>query len=108
MGLRSGKKSAESPQIVFGRVLREIRAGRGLSQEALGHESGYHRTYIGMLERGEYSPSLEALFLLGRALGALPSELLASVESVLRLGTRESAVHRRARHHRRVSRHSPA
>jgi hypothetical protein len=31
---------------VFGRVLREVRKEHGLSQEQLGFDSGYHRTYI--------------------------------------------------------------
>lgn len=38
------------------RVLREIRKSRSLSQEELGARSGYHRTYIGLLVRGEKSP----------------------------------------------------
>jgi transcriptional regulator with XRE-family HTH domain len=35
----------------FGKVLKKIRRGHSLSQEALGFESGYHRTYISLLER---------------------------------------------------------
>lgn len=42
----------ESPEQAFGRVLREVRADRGLSQEQFGFESGFHRTYISLLERG--------------------------------------------------------
>jgi len=46
----------------FGLVLRQLRQNSGLSQEQLGFESGYHRTYISMLERGKKSPSLQTIF----------------------------------------------
>ena len=42
-------------------ALRELRKQRGLSQETLAFESGYHPTYIGQLERGKKSPSLRTI-----------------------------------------------
>ncbi|MBW6487106.1 MAG: helix-turn-helix domain-containing protein [Syntrophobacterales bacterium] len=63
----------------FGLVLRRLRQGCGLSQEALGFESGYHRTYISLLERGRKSPSLQTLFNLSRALKIDPAELIRQV-----------------------------
>jgi transcriptional regulator with XRE-family HTH domain len=41
-----------TPEKAFGKVLREIRQEHSLSQEDLGFESGYHGTYISLLERG--------------------------------------------------------
>ena len=38
--------------MAFGKVLKEIRQENSLSQEELGFGSGYHRTYISLLERG--------------------------------------------------------
>ena len=66
----------------FGSVLRDIRKERGLSQEDLGFESGYHRTYISLLERGLKSPSLQTIFELARALRLSPSELIARTERI--------------------------
>ena len=73
----SSRKS--TPQ-AFGEVLRELRLAAGLSQEALAHECGRHRTYVSMLERGINSPSLDTVFLLARGLGIKPSELVRRVE----------------------------
>ena len=66
---------------LFGRILRELRTERGLSQENLGFESDYHRTYISQLERGQKNPSLKAIFRLARVLGIRPSEMIRRIES---------------------------
>ena len=68
----------------FGRVLREIRKTRGLTQESLAFESGYHPTYIGHLERGKKSPSLRTIMGLACVLGTPGSEILKRVESCLK------------------------
>jgi transcriptional regulator with XRE-family HTH domain len=65
----------------FGYVLRSLRQGRGLSQESLGFESGYHRTYISILERGRKSPSLQTIFNLSKVLKIEPEELIKKVSS---------------------------
>ncbi|RVI96797.1 XRE family transcriptional regulator, partial [Sinorhizobium medicae] len=41
------------------RNLRIARNDRQLSQEELGLRANVHRTYIGMLEREEYNPTIE-------------------------------------------------
>lgn len=65
----------------FGHVLRELRLKKGLSQEALGHEVGLHRTYISQLERGLKSPSLNTMARLSACLGIAMSKLAARVEA---------------------------
>lgn len=51
-----------TPEEAFGKVLREIRLEHSLSQEELGFESNYHRTYISLLERGEEESLTEYRF----------------------------------------------
>lgn len=43
----------------FGAVLRELREHRGLNQDAFGTAAS--RQYIGRLEKGEHSPTLERI-----------------------------------------------
>ena len=66
---------------LFGQVLQQLRHKRGLSQEELGFESNYHRTYISQLERGQKNPSLKAIFRLAKALGVKPSGMIRRIES---------------------------
>jgi transcriptional regulator with XRE-family HTH domain len=63
-------------RVLFGRRLRELRKQSGLSQEALAHESGLDRSYVGGVERGEYNISLLNICLLAEALNVPPHELL--------------------------------
>ena len=66
---------------MFGLVLRDIRKERGLTQEALAFESGYHPTYIGQLERGQKSPSLRTIIVLAATLDTVGSEMLRRIEA---------------------------
>lgn len=84
MGKDAARRKAISPEVAFGRVLRKIRNDSTLSQDDLGARSGYHRTYIGQLERGEKSPSLRTLFNIAASLGVAPSRIVKGVERVLR------------------------
>lgn len=61
---------------LFGNVLKRLRNDKNLSQEELGFESGYHRTYISLLERGKKSPSIKTIFQLAKALDIKPSEIM--------------------------------
>lgn len=52
----------------FGLHLREIRISKSMSQEQLAEKAQVHRTYIGMLERGEKNATITTLFRLSNAL----------------------------------------
>ena len=67
----------------FARVLISLREDRGITQEALAFDSGYHPKYISLLERGKYSPSLTAILEISRALNITGADLIRRVESLL-------------------------
>ena len=83
-----------SPRQAFGQVMRELRRKRGISQERLGQEAGFHRTYVSLLERGIKSPSLNALFELASVLDTTVTELVRQAEArVSRLPNRDAPRH---------------
>lgn len=85
MGRSEGTHRTErslTPEQAFGLTLRRIRLRRGLSQQWLADKSGYHRTYVGMLERGQKSPSLRTIFNIAVTLQVKPSRIVKAVEQV--------------------------
>lgn len=67
----------------FGDAVRARRTELGLSQEALAHEVGLHRTYIGGIERGERNVGLVNLFRLAGTLDMSASELMSATQQRL-------------------------
>lgn len=53
----------------FGDVVKKYRNLKGVSQETLAADTGLTRSYVGLLERGEYQPTLDTIFALSKALG---------------------------------------
>ena len=66
------RKRKPTAQVIleFGKRVRELRDKQGLSQEELGAKAKLHRTYIGMIERGEKNITLENIEKIANALGA--------------------------------------
>lgn len=59
----------EDIRAAFGRRVREVRHGLGLSQEDLADRAGLHWTYVGGVERGERNLSLVSIARLAEGLG---------------------------------------
>jgi len=64
----------------FGIVLRRLREAAKLSQEDLASQAQLHRNYVGLLERGERTPTILIVDQLAKALGTTMSKLLRKVE----------------------------
>ena len=62
--------------IFLGRKIRAERAKRGVSQERFGELAGFHRTYIGMIERGEKNITIFNLRKLAQALKLQVKDLI--------------------------------
>lgn len=60
----------------FGDRIRYLRTQENLSQEQLSYKTGFHRTYIGMIERGERNISLTNMAIFAKAFNLPLDELL--------------------------------
>ncbi|MCC5629574.1 helix-turn-helix domain-containing protein [Nostoc sphaeroides] len=63
----------------FGKQVRDARLQRGLSQEELAEKAELHRTYIGMIERGEKNITLINIGKIAKALAIAIDELLKDI-----------------------------
>ncbi len=75
---------ADPVTVAFGRVLREQREARGLSQELMAEKADVDRTFISQIERGIRRATLTTLCKLSDALEVTPSTLVARVERLLK------------------------
>lgn len=66
----------ETVLIKFGQRIRELRKARSFSQEQLAELTGFHRNYIGMIERGERNPALVNIEIFANTFEISLSELL--------------------------------
>ena len=83
MPVRGRKAARLNPEEAFAKALRRARKSRDMSQETLGFDSGYHRTYISMLERGQMNPSLRTMLSIAAALHIPAAQLVGDVENLL-------------------------
>lgn len=67
---------ATSIRTAFGKRLRQLRLAKGFTQESLADTVGLHRTYIGNIERGEESVSMDNAAKIAKALKISLSELV--------------------------------
>lgn len=62
----------------LGRAIRAARIAKGYSQEALAERAGLHRTYVGMIERGERNITLVNYAKIAFSLGMSVTKLMES------------------------------
>jgi len=62
--------------VKFGRKVRERRRALGISQEDFAELAGVHRTYVGMIERGEKNITLRNISKFAKALKQPINDLL--------------------------------
>jgi len=74
-----------SSAVAFGSVVREARKKLGLSQEQLADASELHRNAIGLVERGERSPSVDTVLAIAKGLRMRPSDLMILLEQEIGL-----------------------
>jgi transcriptional regulator with XRE-family HTH domain len=74
------KPTTVLPEAAFAKALREIRTEHGVSQETLGLDAGYHRTYISLLERGKMNPTLRTILSIAAVLGIPARDIVERVE----------------------------
>lgn len=76
------KKREQKVLEKLGEAIRALRQGRELSQEELAERAGVHRTYIGMIERGEKNVTILTMLRLSSALNVKVSEIMLSLDYV--------------------------
>jgi len=81
---RAQVQPTKGPKFAFGRVLREARDAKGMSQEQLAEAAGLDRSFISLVERGIQSPNLVVLLKIAEVLSVSAADLVARVESILR------------------------
>lgn len=75
----------------FAQTVRTLRLRIGKSQEQLALEAGVDRGYMGALERGRHSPTLETVYKLLGPLGVSLTEFAGEFERVLASLRRQAA-----------------
>lgn len=58
----------KSQREIIGEAVRNYRMETGFSQESLSEKADVHPNYVGRIERGECSPTIETLLKIARAL----------------------------------------
>ncbi|MCX6325097.1 MAG: helix-turn-helix transcriptional regulator [Bacteroidia bacterium] len=67
-------------QRVFGKVIKELRLQKKMSQEKLAFDSDIDRTYISDIEKGDRNVSLLIIYRIAKALQISLSDLFKKIE----------------------------
>ncbi len=66
----------------FGKQIAQYRKDKGITQDELAFKCGMHRTYIGAIERGEKSPTLNTIYKLSIGLNIKISDIWEALKIV--------------------------
>jgi len=66
----------------FGALIRHLRIEAKMSQEEFADRCGLHRTYVGSIERGEKTITIETALKIAQALGISLSQLFFQLEQL--------------------------
>lgn len=67
----------------FGKLIRELRNSKKLSQEGLAFDAGLTRSYISLLEYGKKSPTLDTIVALCGVLDISLAHVASRVEAIM-------------------------
>lgn len=76
LGMGESKKSRQGLMATVAANVKSRRLRLGLSQEELADKCGYHRTYIGSIERGERNITVSTVEAVAAALQCEAADLL--------------------------------
>jgi transcriptional regulator with XRE-family HTH domain len=68
-------RRSNNPQPALGAAIRELRAKRGMTQEALAQNAGITVAHLSGIERGHANPSWGAVVAIAEALGSSMGEI---------------------------------
>lgn len=66
---------------VIGKIIKEKRLQKGMTQDLLSGLAGIARTHLTMIENGTKQPNFETVWRIAIALDMKPSELVAAIET---------------------------
>ena len=75
----SRRKKRQPDAELFGAVVRELREGRGWTQEELAERASMNASYLGFVERGDNVPTLTIIIQIAEGLRVEPADLLREV-----------------------------
>ena len=78
----------EFNKFAVGRVVRQLRKSRGLSQEVFSGLVGIARSHLAMIESGTKKPNFETIWRIANAFDMAPHELVRLVEEEIQRGER--------------------
>ena len=74
------RRTTSSHAVSFGAIIRRLREQRQWTLLTFSRKAGMNPTYLGFLERGDNSPTLDTVILLAQVLGIEASNVLREME----------------------------